>query len=243
MEKSIIITKGLEQLALSLALQVIKNNILVDILAEDSAFVEPFNSGLISFKKFDISNKIDIDQLVIPSENIKYIFIVIGVFLEKDLIDVKDDEIQQLYDLHFLNPIRLLRKFYNYYNKSTHLVIIGSCSAWRIQKKQTIYTAIRSAQTTFTRNLAPEIATQIPGSKMSLINLAGIKTPEMYGKVFGEDADFMHPDKVAELVIEIITQQQSIFNETQIMRKKPVIPGSNPIIIHGPCIPEIYQGS
>jgi NADP-dependent 3-hydroxy acid dehydrogenase YdfG len=240
MQEAILIVKGLEPLSLSLATLLIKDHLRPSIHIDNLNFLEEHKNLLPYAKKFDILND-PVSNFHVPQEDVKYIFIAIGTFLEKIFIDVTDDEIEKIYAINFLNPIRLLRKFYQDYHKPTHLVVIGSCSAWRMQKNQTIYTAIRSAQATFTRNLAPELVRDKPGSKITLVNLGGIKTPEMNGKLFGEDNQFMDHHIVAQMILKKIKEQKEVYQETQIMRKKPIILGSPPLNIDGPSVPEIYH--
>src|SRR3990167_4461041 len=240
MNKALIVVKGLEPLACAIAALMVKSDIaptlLIDNINQAGELIEPFAS----VKKFDISNENDIEKFDFQGQGVAFVFIVVGVFLEKQLLDVNDDEIKIIYDAHFLNPIRFLRKLYQENKKPCHLVIVGSCSAWRLQNYQSIYTSIRAAQATFARNLTSELAEDIPGSKVSLLNLAGIKTPELTGKTFGSDDQFMDPEIVAETVLKQVLNQKTVYSEWQIMRKKPVVPKSIPLITEGPETPQIF---
>lgn len=216
MKKALIIVAGLEQISIALSEKLTAHDIESQTLSIGQALA------------------------LAPLPPVDAIFIVAGIFLEKKLVDTQEHEISQLYEHHFLNPILFLQNYFRQNKQPCHLVIIGSCSAWKLQKQQTIYTSIRAAQATFARNFAAELAEDSPGSKISLINLAGIKMPELNGKVFGSDDQFLNPNIAASIIFNQIINQTTVFEENNIMRKKPVIPNSQPNVLHGPQTPEVY---
>ena len=97
-----------------------------------------------------------------------------------------------------------------------------------------MYCALKAAKAAFTRNFARELVRDLPGSKVTLINPGGLKTPNFW-KNSGQDiSKFMDPNEVAKIIWNEIERQEEPFKEVNILRKSDG--GHN--ISYGPRIPE-----
>ncbi|MEM9546925.1 MAG: SDR family oxidoreductase [Bacteroidota bacterium] len=187
----------------------------------------------------DLCNMNDVDGAAYGTGSIDYLFWISGVFLKKPLNEVSDFEIRRMTDIHFLGPVTYLRNFLKVQTTPFHLITIASCSSWRLRKNESLYTGLKAAQACFSRNLAEDIAEQLPGSKSLLINPGGLNTPNFWKNENIDTAGFLNPDKVADIIWDHVLNQKTVFQEVQILRKKPVVIGSDPIIKYGPQKPEI----
>ena len=170
--------------------------------------------------------------------SIDYFFWIAGAFLKKPLVATTNREIAAMTHLHFTNPVRLIRDAIKQFNKPFHLVTIASCSSWRLREDETIYTALKAAQATFSRNIAVELTRDNPGSKVTLINPGGLKTVNFWKDYIIDAQNFLDPAKVAKIIWDIVTKQQIPFTEVQILRKKPVVTPNDPIVEFGARVPE-----
>lgn len=241
MSKKVILLGGTKGLGLSLARnasQMGMQPIIMGTSVDDPQVNKEFPENSVSFN-VDLCNLNNIDPDVYGEGDIDFLFWVSGVFLKKELRDVSDFEIQRMTEIHFTGPITFLRNFLKVQKKPFSLITIASCSSWRLRQNEALYTALKAAQATFSRNLAEELSETIPGSKSLLINPGGLNTPNFWKNEDIDTEGFLDPDVVAELIWDHILKQDSIFQEVQILRKKPIEIGSPPIIEYGPKTPEI----
>ena len=180
----------------------------------------------------------DLDNFRVGHKPIKYLFWIAGAFLKKPLTDTSDYELTHMTNLHFINPLRVIREAIKEINAPFHLVTIASCSSWRLREDETVYCALKSAQAAFTRNVAVELIRDYPGSQVTLINPGGLKTVNFWKDYTVDASGFLDPKKVAHIIWKIIRQQSEKFKEVQILRRKPIVAGSEPIIEYGAKAPE-----
>src|SRR5690606_9263071 len=86
----------------------------------------------------------------------KYLIWVASEFLQKPLVDTTEMEIYALLELHLLNFVRCLRHCI-LHNPQIHVVLVSSCSSWRLRNNEALYCALSAAKSTLIRNLATEI--------------------------------------------------------------------------------------
>lgn len=167
-----------------------------------------------------------------------YFFWNAGIFLpRKPFVEATDADIERMVSVHLLRPLQFIRDFQKMATKPFHFVTIASVSSWRLRADETIYCSLKAAKAAFTRNYAVELTRNLPGSKVTLINPAGIKTPNFW-KGTGQDiSKFMDPRALASVIWNEVLQQEKSFSEIQIMRDD----AGKPWVTYGPMCPEILE--
>lgn len=188
----------------------------------DLTAVNPFKEfGKLAGRKFD------------------YIFWVAGVFMRrKPLAEMYWAEINNMISVHLYGSIRLLQLLHSEaikLNHPYHLVTIASTSSWRMRDNETLYCALKAAKAALTRNFARELVRDLPGSKVTLVNPGGIKTPNFWAENDQDISKFMEPDEVAEVIWDQVQEQAKPFEEMQIMRNDD----GTPNVSFGPHLPEL----
>jgi NAD(P)-dependent dehydrogenase (short-subunit alcohol dehydrogenase family) len=201
---------------------------------------EPLPPGAVSHR-LDLTDAASVAAFNPEEDEVGYFFWVAGVFLKKRLVDTSAFEMDRMVDIHFKAPLQILQRFQRARRRAYHLVCIASCSSWRLREDESIYCALKAAQATFTRNFTPELVRDLPGSKVLLVNPGGLKTPHFWKDVPTELEGFMDPSRVAAIIWNTLSAQQGAFHEMQILRRKPVVPGSDPLVEHGPKLPEVLS--
>lgn len=162
-----------------------------------------------------------------------YIFWVAGVFERKPFWDMSFEAIERMTATHLLGPWKALQFILRTQAKPFHLVTIASVSSWRLRENEAIYCALKAAKAAFTRNLAVEIIRDIPGSKVTLVNPAGMRTP-FWSASNQDTTGYMDPEAVAALIWEQVQNQSVNFSEIQILRDDE----GTPHVEFGPRLPE-----
>lgn len=189
----------------------------------------------ILFRKLDLTDLGDIDWLKLKDFNIPYFFWVAGVFSRKSLRDLPIEDLNQMIDVHLRGPIRVLQQFHKNRVGPYHLVVVASTSSWRMRTDETIYCALKAAKAAFARNFARELVRDFPGSKVTLVNPGGLKTPNFWG-VSGQDiSKFMEPKEVAKIIWDEVLRQEAPYHEIQMMRNDD----GSPKVEYGPRLPEL----
>jgi NAD(P)-dependent dehydrogenase (short-subunit alcohol dehydrogenase family) len=164
--------------------------------------------------------------------SIPYFFWVAGIHLKKPLLKATLPEMNRMIDVHFRTPMELIKGFHATRQSPYHLVVIASTSSWRLREHETIYCALKAAKAAFARNFARELAEDLPGSKVTLVNPGGLATPNFWG---GQDVSkFMDPSVVAGIIWDKVQSQKKLYRELQIMRRDD----GTPRITYGPRTPE-----
>jgi NAD(P)-dependent dehydrogenase (short-subunit alcohol dehydrogenase family) len=184
-----------------------------------------------------------IDQAAMPSRYVDYYFWVAGAFHKARLEDSTAEDIGLLTDLHFRSPVLFLRRFLRHQTGPFHLVTIGSVSSLRLREDEALYCGLKGAKAAFTRNFAPELLRDRPGSRVTLINPGGLNVLTFWEAYPQDLTGFLDPAEVAKQIWTIMDQQKQPFLEVQIMRRKPVVAGSPPVVEYGPQCPEILTSN
>lgn len=163
-----------------------------------------------------------------------YLIWVASEFLQKALKDTSDEDIYRLTELHFFNMLRCIRYCIQQNNK-INIVMVSSCSSWKLRKYETVYCALAAAKATFIRNLANE-----HDGKITLFNPGGLPVPGINsGKIeTSSNQKFLDQDYLAKFIWEKIEAQQDKFKEFQVLRNK-IAPQKPPNISVGPMISEV----
>ncbi|MEK7654390.1 MAG: SDR family NAD(P)-dependent oxidoreductase [Patescibacteria group bacterium] len=173
-------------------------------------------------------------------EGCDYFFWVAGIFSRKPFSKTYDNEIGQMMDVHLNAPMRIIADLHrehlkNKNKKPYHLVVVASTSSWRLRENETLYCALKAAKAAFARNFSVEMARDLSGSKVTLVNPGGMKNPNFW-KESGQNIDaFMDPKEVAKIIWDEVLNQTETFKELQIMRNSD----GTPKLEYGPRMPEI----
>lgn len=186
---------------------------------------------------------IDIDNSSItelPTTTYNYLVWNTGVFLQKSFSDMLDNDIDVLIDLHYRTPLQIIRKLHNNQQNPYHFIVIASCSSWRIRSNESVYCGLCAAKAAFTRNFANDLSRELPGSKVTLINPGGLRTPFFHEDKEVEDIhNYLNQDELALFIWQTALEQKKGFQEIQYLRNKTT--GGNdklPIIEYGQRMPE-----
>lgn len=169
---------------------------------------------------------------------VDYIFWVAGVFIRKPFTDTSPYNFEQMISTHLLGPLRFLENIHRLaINRGNpyHLVTIASTSSWRIRENEALYCALKAAKAAFTRNFTRELIRDLPGSKVTLVNPGGMKTPNFWQESGQDISKFMDPDIVAKIIWDEVQNQEVPFKEVQIMRND----NGSPNVSYGPRMSEL----
>ncbi len=180
--------------------------------------------------------KIDISDNTLVEIDEQFDFIVwnTGVFLHKPFTETSDFEIDTMIALHYQVPLKILRNLHRKQQKPYHLIAVSSCSSWRMREFEAVYCGLCAAKATFVRNFAKELANSLPGSKTTLINPGGVRTPFFYEEEHPQLDGYLNQEEMANFIWKTAIHQENIFEEIQYLRSKQVAEGSGaPIIEYG----------
>lgn len=181
------------------------------------------------FVKADLSRHGDItaDDYRLWAES-THIFWVAGAFLRKPLTDCTSKELYRMTDLHFVGPVGVLAHIHRLKRiaqaasgrpgEPYRLVTVASTSSWRVRDNETVYAALKAAKAHFARNFAREIVRDFPGSKATLVNPGGMRTPDFWHDSGQDIGSFMAPEAVASIIWERVRAQETPFDEYSVMR-------------------------
>ncbi len=228
MTRSLILggTKGLGR---ALAIASLERGIAPVVFGRSAATAEcdPALAGA-DLRPADLTNPRALENLP-PGvyEGAAYVFWVAGAFLRKPLTECGADEVAAMAALHFTGPLcalatihrmmKLARPLADPPGRPYHLVTVASTSSWRLREHETVYCALKAAKAHFTRNFARELAVDLPGSKTTLVNPGGMKTPNFWN-LRQDISGFMEPSAIAEIIWSRALAQTSAYEEYAVMR-------------------------
>jgi short-subunit dehydrogenase len=179
---------------------------------------------------------VDISDTTIDDIDEQFDFIVwnTGVFLHKLLTETTDFEIDTMIDLHYRTPLKILRNLHRKQQKPYHLIAVSSCSSWRMRELEAVYCGLCAAKATFIRNFAKELENKLPGSKTTLINPGGVRTPFFYEEEYPNLEGYLNQEEMAAFIWKVALKQKKTFEEIQYLRNKNLVDGSGaPIVEYG----------
>ncbi len=142
-----------------------------------------------------------------------------GVRCKQSFIDMPSEDVERMIRLN-LAPMTLLPwllRNQRDHNRPLQVIVIGSTTAWKVRPDEAVYGALNAAKAQFTRNLGVELPRDLPGSRVLLINPAGMKTPFWDGSDT-DTSKFLEPSEVARSVWGFASGQIRKFSEFRILR-------------------------
>lgn len=170
-------------------------------------------------------------------QSIAFVVWVAGVFLRKPIVEHSEKDIRQMINTHLTGPVSVLSALSETMKLSHaayHLITIASTSSWRVRENEALYCALKAAKAHFTRNFVGELVRDLPGSKATLVNPGGLKTPNFWENSGQDISKFMEPDEVARIIWNTVLAQEKPFVEMQIMRNDD----GTPNVSYWPHLPE-----
>ncbi len=166
---------------------------------------------------------------------ITHIFWVAGIHRKQQFPTASYEDIDVMTRTHFTGPVNILRECIRRAprNRPLHLITIASTSSYRVRDQETLYCALKAAKAHFTRNIARELARDIPGSKTLLVNPGGMNTDLLKG--IADVSNWMSPAVVAKLIWDRVARQTKIYDEMNILRQDD----GSPKVVNGPQLPEM----
>ena len=168
-------------------------------------------------------------------QKITHVFWVAGVFLRRSFFEMTRKEIETMTNVHLVGPTLALQRIFSFDPAPKHLVAIASTSSWRLRKEETLYCALKAAKAHLVGNLAREIRDRFPGTRITLVNPGGMRTPEFWSGSKQDIGNFMDPSVVARLIWTDVVQQGGDFLEMNIERRGDT---SEPVVTYGPRLRE-----
>lgn len=191
--------------------------------------------------RLDLQSQDSVMQAPLPDRPMAYVFWIAGAFHKGPLERTAPSDIDLHTDLHFRGPVHFLRRLLAHQPEPFHLVTIGSVSSWRLREDEALYCGLKAAQTAFTRNFAVELTRDRVGSRVTLVNPGGLNVPSFWENAPRDLSGFLDPAMVARFIWDTVKTQTEPFLEVQVMRHKPSMAGSPPIIEYGPRCPEVLS--
>lgn len=189
----------------------------------------------------DLRNPDAYKDVLKPTDRLTHVFLVAGIFMRRPLVDTTSHDNLQMAQTHLLGPVEMLKAIHRLMRTSRpfadppgqpyHLVVISSTSSYRIRENEEMYCALQAAKAHFTRNWARQIATDLPGSQVTLVCPAGMKT-DLFAGTGQDTSEYMDPTAVAEIIWGIVLRQTDRFLPVVIERK-----GSEPQVTIGSPAP------
>jgi NAD(P)-dependent dehydrogenase (short-subunit alcohol dehydrogenase family) len=166
-----------------------------------------------------------------------------GIHDKRPLVEQKTATIDAMIDTHLRGPLKFLQRLHRRQmayaplserrGKAYQLIVISSVSSFKLREHEALYCALEAAKSCFARQYAGEIAADLPGSKITLINPGGMKTDLLKG--YGFDlTKMMDPFHVAEIIWREALIQTTTFAEINILR----LPDGSPRLERGAKTPE-----
>lgn len=241
MNRSLILggTKGLGR---ALAVKSIRNGFPTVVVGRSVAdLAADLDLKAAEARRGDLSDPGAYADILKGSDRFTHVFWVAGIFMRKPLVDTTPDENLRMAQTHLLGPVETLKAFHRLMltaepladrpGRPYHLVVISSTSSYRVRDDEETYCALQAAKAHFTRNWARRIARDLPGSKVTLICPAGMRTDLFRGT--GQDTSgYMDPAAVADEIWQIVLAQRDPFLQAVIERK-----GSEPQVTFGSPAP------
>lgn len=139
-----------------------------------------------------------------PQREVIQVYWVAGVVQGEPLVEMDDDAVADLMAVHVLGPTVLIQHILVEMianEQPFHMVTVSSTSGHRFRAGEEVYCASKAYKNSLTVQLVGSLATNLPGSRVTLVMPGGMDTPFWDG----EDADatnFMNPAEVARIVCD-----------------------------------------
>lgn len=237
--KRALIIGGTKGLGLSLAWGTYERDI-IPVITGRSTWENSINfPPIVEYFELDLTDPASFKSLsVLKRKPLDYVFWVAGNFTRQRFVEMVPGRVSEMVSVHLSGPVNVLQALHSEaidLRQPYHLVTIASTSSWRMRENETLYCALKAAKAAFTRNFAQELVRDLPGSKVTLVNPGGIKTPNFWARSSQDISKFMEPDVVARVIWDQVQRQAKLFEEMQIMRNDD----GTPNVSFGPHLPEL----
>ncbi|OGL74391.1 hypothetical protein A3C96_03805 [Candidatus Uhrbacteria bacterium RIFCSPHIGHO2_02_FULL_60_10] len=232
-------TKGLGR---ALAVHSIRRGFPTVVVGRNTADIATdFDLGAAERRRADLSRPDAFADALKGSDRFTHVFWVAGIFARRPLVETTPEGNLAMAATHLLGPVEMLKAVHRLALASApladrpgqpyHLVVISSTSSYRVRDNEEMYCALQAAKAHFARNWARRLATDLPGSKVTLVCPAGMRTGLFEGT--GQDTSgFMDPMAVADIIWGVVLGQTDRFLPVVIERD-----GSTPQVSFGSPAP------
>lgn len=183
--------------------------------------------------------------------HLPYCFWIAGAYTRSRMQDVSDEDIDQALTTYQGAMVKMVRDIHQTHLamrdsgmkglKPEHcryaLTVIGSISSYKLRRHEAVYAMAKAGQAAFLRTFAAEMAEDLPGSRILLVNCArlGTEPGEQKLDAGGRRID---PGYVARLIWDVLEGHPTIANRpfTQINIERN---SDGPVLSYGPQLPEI----
>jgi short-subunit dehydrogenase len=222
--KKALVTGGTSGLGFALAKKLVEKGAFVYILGRDQKKLQEAVTTISKTKTAailaDISNHTEVEKSL-SGLSVNILINNAGVWLEGELTDNSYNTINYTIDTNLKGTIYTTKALLPALLKETeaHIVNISSTSGLKIRNGQSVYAASKAGVTSFTRCLEMDLAKT--NVKVTAIHPGGMKTP-LFEKAGNqkEIEDWMDPNKVADLIINLIEQDESMVTSSLEINKR-----------------------
>lgn len=183
--------------------------------------------------------------------HLAYYFWVAGAYARSRLDEASDQDVDRALNVYQAAMVKMVRDVHKTHvgmrdcgmkglkpeHCSYTLTVVGSISSYRIRKHEALYSMAKAGQAAFLRTFSAEMAEDLPGSRIILVNCARLGTipGEQKLDAGGRRID---PGFVAKLAWDLIGDPSGIANRpfTQVNIERT---SGEPNLIYGPQTPEI----
>ncbi len=130
--------------------------------------------------------------------------------------------LEKLFEVNVISPTKIINSLV--WRKKAlispfHLVAISSSSSWKARADEAVYCGTKAYQAQFARSLGLELMRDLPGSKVTVVHPAGMKT-NLFQRTKTDTSQFMDPSGVAKMIWNEVLKQKLAIDEFHIDRVK-----------------------
>lgn len=169
-----------------------------------------------------------------------YVIYNCGTFMRERFADCSPRKMRRLITINLTTAIEITQEYHarriERSAKPYQLILIASSSSFKVRAHEAAYCASKAGLAHFGRNIAMDLAADLPGTKVLIVNPGGIKT-ELFKETDQNTSSFMEPDDVAHVIWIKARLQETTPDEINILRS----PGTGDYeISNGPKTPESH---
>ena len=158
-----------------------------------------------------------------PSLAIRQLFFLPALHLRGVFAQQSAQEAEALFRVAVFGLMNVVRHFHRMKGRPYHFIPIGSTSAWRIRKDESVYGCVKACQAKFAYDFHQELRRDLPGSRTLLAQPGGMNT-ELWTNTATDASQFLDPALVARIIWEeIVDQEQDLRPEEQGIRELHIL--------------------